>query len=154
MGIRLSHVNVIVHLFLFSVLVSKGSSLFESKTAVHIRNDIEGDSAVFLNFHCQSGDDDLGYRGLKFGEEWHWKFRVRLGSTYFWCDYQWYDNLNHRWYEGSHEVYDAKSDFPLVPHYFNLCHTDCVWSARRDGIYLLRHPEGTWERRYTWPGVF
>ncbi|XP_026431200.1 S-protein homolog 5-like [Papaver somniferum] len=149
MGIS-SHVKIIVYFLLFSVLVSKGSSLLGFPTTVHIRNDIEGYS-VYLNYHCQSGDDDLGQRGLNFGEEWHWKFHVNLGSTYFWCDYRWYDNWNYRWYEGSHEVYDAKVGSALTPHYFNLCHTDCVWSARRDGMYLLRHPEGTWEKRYSWP---
>ncbi|KAI3872277.1 hypothetical protein MKX03_021399 [Papaver bracteatum] len=147
MGI--SHLrNIIVYFFLFSILVSKGSSLFDP-TTVQVQNDIEGDQ-VLLKIHCKSLDDDLGEHALNFGNEWDWQFRVGFGTTYFWCDYRWYDNKDQRWYQGSHEVYKATlSGFKAK--YYVFCHSKCVWSARRDGLYLYRRDKrGMWEKRYTW----
>ncbi|KAI3887005.1 hypothetical protein MKX03_028919 [Papaver bracteatum] len=140
--------NIIACFFLFSILVSKGSSIFDPVT-VQVQNDIEGDH-VLLKIHCKSLDDDLGEHVLSFGNEWDWFFRVGFGTTKFWCDYRWYDNRDQRWYQGSHEVFKAgRSGFRS--RYFNICRTKCIWSARRDGLYLSRRDkDGIWEKRFTW----
>ncbi|MCL7052109.1 hypothetical protein MKW94_001956 [Papaver nudicaule] len=147
MGISSHGSSILVFFFLFSMLVSKGFSLFDP-TTVQVQNDIVGDQVV-LKIHCKSLDDDLGEHVLNFGEEWHWQFRVGFGTTYFSCDYKWYHNKDQRYYEGSHEVYKA-SFSGFKAKYYVICHSKCVWSARSDGLYLYRRDKGLWERRYVW----
>ncbi|KAI3865985.1 hypothetical protein MKW92_004820 [Papaver armeniacum] len=130
-------------LLLFLVLVSKGSSYH---VTVHVRNDIEGND-VSLDMHCRSNDDDLGQRMLHQGGEWHWEFNVFVGFTYFWCDFRWYNNGDHRWYKGTFDVYHASG---LRNKYRYYCAHDCVWSARRDGFYLYRTDDNVWQKRDEW----
>ncbi|KAI3836679.1 hypothetical protein MKW92_003647 [Papaver armeniacum] len=140
--------NIIAYFFLFSILVSKGSSLFDPVT-VQVQNDIEGDH-VLLKIHCKSLDDDLGEHVLSFGNEWDWFFRVGFGMTKFWCDFRWYDNKDQRWYQGTRVVFKGglfDFDYKCV----KICRSKCIWSARRDGLYLCRRDkEGIWEKRFTW----
>ncbi|KAI3921503.1 hypothetical protein MKW98_013437 [Papaver atlanticum] len=148
MGTR-SHCNInfLLLLLLFSVLVSKCSSIRFGPVTVHIQNDIEG-YEVALDYHCFSDDDDLGQRTLHQGEEWHWKFGVIPGFTFFVCDMRWYDNRNYRWYDGKFEVYYANG---LIGNRFNgFCGGNCQWSIRRDGAYLYRKDRKEWQRRGEW----
>ncbi|KAI3836682.1 hypothetical protein MKW92_048012 [Papaver armeniacum] len=140
--------NIIAYFFLFSILVSKGSSIFDPVT-VQVQNDIEGDH-VLLKIHCKSLDDDLGEHVLSFGNEWDWFFRVGFGRTKFWCDYRWYDNKDQRWYQGTRVVFKGGL-FDFDYKYVKICRRKCIWSARRDGLYLCRRDkEGIWEKRFTW----
>ncbi|KAI3894126.1 hypothetical protein MKX03_024802 [Papaver bracteatum] len=152
MGTR-NHGNVVslLLLILFSLPVSKCSSLWPLwglvTLSVKVQNDIEG-YGVSLNMHCRSNDDDLGLRTLHKGDEWHWQFKQSLiRNTHFWCHFRWYDNGDHRWYEGTFEVYDG---IPLVNKYYKVCKNNCDYSVRRDGVYLYRRDTHEWARRGTW----
>ncbi|KAI3879135.1 hypothetical protein MKX03_010639 [Papaver bracteatum] len=130
-----SHGNIsLLLLLLFSIMVSK----------VHVQNDIQGTDV--LHMHCRSNDDDLGQRMLRQGEEWHWSFRAIGGFTYFWCDFRWYDNWDHQWYNGTFDVYHANG---LINNYRQYCGENCPWSARRDGFYLYRLNH-EWQKRDEW----
>ncbi|KAI3885723.1 hypothetical protein MKX03_027913 [Papaver bracteatum] len=134
MGTRRSHGNLsLLLLLLFSILVSNGSS--------------KGDK-VALDMHCRSNDDDLGQRTLHQGEEWHWNFRIAFPSTHFWCDFRWYDDQDHRWYSGTFDVYRAS--IGKYNKYIDFCDSNCMWSARRDGIYLYRRDRREWQKRNEW----
>ncbi|KAI3974635.1 hypothetical protein MKX01_029625 [Papaver californicum] len=137
------NISLLLSLLLFSVLVSKCSSI----TTVQINNDIDVYEAT-LDMHCMSNDDDLGQRWLHQGEEWHWQFHAIEGLTYFWCDFRWYDNLNYLWYNGTFDVYHANGLIDKYKHYY--CGNDCPYSARRDGFYLYRSDKDAWEKRDEW----
>ncbi|XP_026458443.1 S-protein homolog 2-like [Papaver somniferum] len=144
MGTGSSHGNTsLLLLLLFSVLVSKCLSL----TTVEIQNAIDDDN-ISLDMHCRSKNNDLGQRSLFKGDSWHWDFRAIEGLTHFWCDFRWYDNLNHHWLGGTFDVY--RSGFPRDKYKNELCGTDCVWSARRDGFYLYQDNTGAWQKRDDW----
>ncbi|XP_026385059.1 S-protein homolog 2-like [Papaver somniferum] len=142
MGTLSSHGSVsLLLLLLFSVLVSKGSSV-----TVYVQNDIEG-YKVSLDMHCRSKDDDLGQRWLNQGQEWHWKSGVIDGFTHYWCDFRWYDNRDNFWYKGTFDVYHA--DF-FMNKYREYCDDACKWSARRDGFYLFRVDRDEWQKQDEW----
>ncbi|KAI3913160.1 hypothetical protein MKW98_007176 [Papaver atlanticum] len=133
-------------LLLFSIMVSKGASIeWAGPVTIHVQNDIQGNDV--LHMHCRSNDDDLGQRMLHQGEEWHWSFRAIPGFTYFWCDFRWYDNWDHRWYNGTFDAYHANG---LKNKYKKYSAENCPWSARRDGFYLYRGDKKEWQKRDVW----
>ncbi|MCL7027743.1 hypothetical protein MKW94_010454 [Papaver nudicaule] len=142
---------------IFSVLVSECSSSrvqpdswgrFD-KTHVYLRNEIS-EKVVFHN-HCYSSETDFGDHSLTYGQEFTWSFRVNFwASTKYWCD-MWFDTEEGVHIKGGFHVYKAQRDS-------DLCSNNCHYSARRDGVYLLRNPEirrgnGTvsYELLYKWP---
>lgn len=49
-----------------------------------------------LNFHCKSGDDDLGLRSLPSGQSWEFKFRVNfMRTTKYSCIFSWHTGGSH-----------------------------------------------------------
>ncbi|KAI3974637.1 hypothetical protein MKX01_029627 [Papaver californicum] len=130
-------------LVMFSVLllVSRCSS-----TKVQIQNDIDVYEAT-LDMHCSSHDDDLGQRSLHQGDEWHWEFATDLFSTYFYCDFRWYDNTQYHWNNGTFAVYEYEV---FRQKFFAFCEGYCQWSARRDGFYLYRRDRNEWQKRGEW----
>ncbi|KAK2993345.1 hypothetical protein RJ640_007612 [Escallonia rubra] len=56
---------------------------------VHVVNALPYESQ-YLQVHCASKDDDIGYHTLYLGEEIHWRFKVGFfPSTLFFCHFWW-----------------------------------------------------------------
>ncbi|KAF9591266.1 hypothetical protein IFM89_003217 [Coptis chinensis] len=106
---------------------SSVSGFFFAKIHVHFRNDIGRD--VLLNFHCQSGNDDLGSHTLAYGQSFSWRFHDNLiDTTLFWCSAEWWDNNNKVQIQGSFDIYDAPRDIKT-------CKANCTRIARPDAVY-------------------
>ncbi|XP_055814309.1 S-protein homolog 19-like [Solanum dulcamara] len=97
---------------------------------VHIHNDVPQNSPQ-LEFHCASGDDDLGYHYPSVGSDFNWSF-CASPVTLFFCHF-WWNGKNIRidvFDQLGGCVGDAKRG--SVPNYTVKCH----WQVKDDGIYL------------------
>ena len=93
-----------------------------------------------IEYHCKSEDDDLGQRILQPKKEWELSFKINFwGTTRFYC-YFWYQNFN-----ASFDVFDADVDVDLD------CGGDhCIWTAQKDGFYLLQIKRNENVKKYDW----
>lgn len=84
----------ITSLILFLVL-----SLHHLRTTCEMHDDsfyiYNADKVIIINtyplfVHCQSKDDDLGYRTLLVGQQFDWKFHIQFfGRTLYFCHFWW-----------------------------------------------------------------
>ena len=82
---------VLVLLIAFDL--SSSSTLTSNNFAKHHVRIINNLNNKLLNYHCKSGDNDLGIRTLQPKGEWEFSFRLHwIASTLFYC-YFWYDNF-------------------------------------------------------------
>lgn len=101
---------------------------------VHIVNNLP----TAIGLHCESGDDDLGFRTLQPNQSQMIRFRIDwLLKTHFTCHAQW---------EGRSKLFDAF----IVKRDMDRCGGRCYWSVRDDGFYFSGDGT-TWDREYTWP---
>ncbi|KAK9755543.1 hypothetical protein RND81_01G033100 [Saponaria officinalis] len=96
---------------------------------VHILNDMDDNSKPLI-VRCQSGDDDLGYKLLKKGESFSWKFKLHFfADTLFFCRIRW-GNEKNRIFDAFEEEIDNR-----------ICEVhardgDYFWKANSKGIYF------------------
>ncbi|KAF5204077.1 Self-incompatibility protein s1, partial [Thalictrum thalictroides] len=101
-------------------------SIVSGKTHVRILNRLGNGTA--MNIHCQSRDDDIGYKIVNDGDEISWSFRPRLflnfGATLFYCDVQW--NMG-AWLH--FDAYDEHRDM-------DRCSRECRWMVTSENIWF------------------
>ncbi|XP_006295524.2 S-protein homolog 24 [Capsella rubella] len=84
---------------------------------------IQNENDYSLGVHCKSGDKDIGYRLLKKGELYEWRFRLNLKkTTLYFCGFH-----NGQIEKGVFDIYDATRDEER-------CQI-CTWKAVEDGVY-------------------
>ncbi|KAK4732712.1 hypothetical protein R3W88_025700 [Solanum pinnatisectum] len=97
---------------------------------VHILNNLPVTSPQ-LEFHCASGDDDLGHNFPVVGTDFHWKF-CATKYTLFFCHFWWRQNNN--------QVFDVFNDLHYCIHdgngYVQEYTSECMWKVQADGFYL------------------
>ncbi|KAL0560232.1 hypothetical protein IC582_000632 [Cucumis melo] len=99
---------------------------------IHIVNGLSKDQNLFV--HCQSKDDDLGKINLSFGREFNWSFKVNFwDTTLFWCYLQ-KPNAESVSFEA---FWVEKKSIWL---FYRCYDTNCIWTAKDDGIYLKNNP--------------
>ena len=113
---------VLVLLIVFDL--SSSSTLTSNNFAKHHVRIINNLNNKLLNYHCKSGDDDLGIRTLQPKGEWEFSFRLHwIASTLFYC-YFWYDN-----FYAAFDVYSA--------YLAKVCGgNNYYWTVQEDGFYL------------------
>nr|POE64653.1 hypothetical protein CFP56_64800 [Quercus suber]POE64654.1 hypothetical protein CFP56_64801 [Quercus suber]POE97982.1 hypothetical protein CFP56_51964 [Quercus suber] len=93
-----------------------------------------------LNYHCKSGDDDLGLKTLQFKEEWEFSFHLNVrDTTLFYCYFS---------YENFHAAFVAFNGDP--DHRLDCGGDHCIWTAQEDGFYLyqIKHNENV--KQHDW----
>ncbi|XP_038896432.1 S-protein homolog 1-like [Benincasa hispida] len=113
-----------------------------SRYYIHIVNRL---SYLGMLAHCQSKDDDLGYRHmLKNGDEFQWNFRENFWrTTLFWCCVERpdaYVSFEVFWPERRHRWLRDRCGSQGT----------CVWIAKDDGIYLRNMGTNTDEFVHKW----
>ena len=89
----LSQFYCFVLVLLIAFDLSSSSTLTSNNFAKHHVRIINNLNNKLLNYHCKSGDNDLGIRTLQPKGEWEFSFRLHwIASTLFYC-YFWYDNF-------------------------------------------------------------
>ncbi|KAL1531516.1 hypothetical protein AAHA92_31646 [Salvia divinorum] len=92
-----------------------------TKTVVAVVNQAPGRA---ITVHCFSGDNDLGFHQLAYGESFSWSFRYSvIGNTKFIC------TINTQFGSGSYVAY---TEGFIV----DKCGLNCVWIVRQDGPCL------------------
>ncbi|XP_022143839.1 S-protein homolog 1-like [Momordica charantia] len=119
------------------------SLLVTQRWHVHVVNNLNNN---FLDVHCKSKDDDLGYQRLVRGADFQWSFKVNFwGTTLFWC------NLHKPGAYVTFEVFWPESRNAWLR---NRCHNGteghCIWTAKDDGIYLRNIPTNSEELIHKW----
>ncbi|OIT27946.1 hypothetical protein A4A49_20453 [Nicotiana attenuata] len=97
---------------------------------VHILNSLPGNTPQ-LEFHCASGDDELGYHYPAIGSDFNWQF-CATSNTLFFCHFWWGDK------DSSFDVFNRIEscvwwdgvDFVPVDA------VKCLWKVQDDGFYL------------------
>ncbi|XP_047979553.1 S-protein homolog 5-like [Salvia hispanica] len=104
---------------------------------VHVVTFLPEDSPP-LEFHCASGDDDLGNHKLtKFGTEYKFSFCDNIRhNTLFFCTLNWGKKKK------SFDVFRSS--------WRNKCSSsNCVWAAQEDGIYFTTKPP-VYNKEFDW----
>ncbi|XP_047979554.1 S-protein homolog 24-like [Salvia hispanica] len=104
---------------------------------VHVVTFLPEDSPP-LEFHCASGDDDLGNHKLtKYGTEVKWSFCDNIThTTLFFCTLHWGKKKK------SLDVFKSS--------WRNKCSSgNCVWAAQEDGIYFANKPP-VYNKAFDW----
>lgn len=112
------------------------------KYTLYIHNNLPNNSTAPLVMHCQSKDDDLGWRTLNVGEEFHWSFRVNLWqSTLFFCRMEWEQRVKTiTVFTQKHEGHDCETAKNLVPIF---------WSVQESGFFF-RCKNSAAKKKYPW----
>lgn len=109
---------------------------------IHITNDIQDNITV----HCQSKDDDLGYRTLHYQDEQYWHFceQVFFRTLYF-C---------HFWWGSKDQMFDVfNGSIVNSCERHELDYNTCYWLVRPDGFYFSKHHHhfpSDWEKKEVW----
>ncbi|KAG5588394.1 hypothetical protein H5410_048828 [Solanum commersonii] len=103
---------------------------FLPKYSVHVLNNLPPDFTDSLQIHCASGDDDLGHKILKVGDDFRWGFCAWTWTLYF-CHF-WWDNKNLMFDVFNDQHYCVHDGVNIVPKDT----TECIWQVKYDGIYL------------------
>ena len=78
-----------------------------------------------LTVHCKSKNNDLGEHVIVPPDSYTFSFKnTMIGSTLFFCSFQWPGDNNPHWYN----IYDAKRD--------GRCNTHCCWFVQTKGPCL------------------
>nr|XP_023922412.1 S-protein homolog 5-like [Quercus suber] len=81
-----------------------------------------------LNYHCKSGDDDLGLKTPQFKEEWEFSFHLNIQDIMlFYCYFS---------YENFHAAFVALNGDP--DQRLDCGGDHCIWTAQEDGFYLYQ----------------
>ncbi|CAN8324405.1 unnamed protein product [Cochlearia groenlandica] len=144
--------NVLLAIYVFLALTCQGHVLGDTTTTkqdiiapkfsqwqVTMVNGLSTQETLFI--HCKSKEDDLGEQYLSVEDRFSWNFGENMiHTTLFWCYISkddGYVNVNVFW-----------DDVIL----FHRCGwKNCVWTAKRDGVYLRNFATGedvlskTWE---------
>lgn len=125
---------------LATIRPSNQAGIFDTTWHVHVVNGLSNNKVLFV--HCKSGNDDLGEHNLTAGTETNWKFKLNFfGSTVFGR----YASPNTEQKHASFEVFRRDDNLLYKCNY-----SECIWTAKDDGIYLKNIPENKDEFKYHW----
>ncbi|PIA64782.1 hypothetical protein AQUCO_00100329v1 [Aquilegia coerulea] len=125
----------IAYLPIAVLLFNLSFSMVSGRTHVRILNRLGNGTA--MNLHCQSRDDDIGYKTVKDGDEIEWSFRPSIlifRRTLFYCDVQW--NMG-AWLH--FDAYDDRRDG-------RRCSRECRWMiTSQNGLQVYNPRYNAWE---------
>ncbi|GMP91712.1 hypothetical protein CsSME_00042284 [Camellia sinensis var. sinensis] len=124
--------KIITNLGILMLLIS-WTCTTNAKVHVHVMNQLGG--GRWMDIHCQSKDDDLGYQKVEDGAETMWSFSVNFwGTTLFYCDVLWKGSIWRHF-----NAYDADKDY-------RRCRSECRWMISKEGLlYGYNQENGIWE---------
>ncbi|KAK9142254.1 hypothetical protein Syun_011654 [Stephania yunnanensis] len=132
------HAFVLTLLLLVALINSATAWTFHPKMHIHMINNLWPGTP--LNLHCKSADDDLGWKEVRYNEEYNWTFTDNfIRSTMFWCNLNWLGGDRKRRWQ-SFEVYSKSVK----------CDKNCFWSSRGDGIYFFDYQKQDYFRLFEW----
>lgn len=115
-------------LIVFLVLIHTASSFtLNPKYTLHIMSNLPTNSSV-SKVHCRSGDDDLGFRTLKSGDQFDFSFHAR-GNTLFSCSFSWGLKMN------DFEVFSKRNKHCSRVSFKN---EHCYYLMGGDGFYFAK----------------
>ena len=126
-----NHISIFFSMFTEIIMVMLficSQALQQNKEPTYLirpftRITIQNNNEYLLGVHCKSKDDDIGFRSLKKGEKYSYKFHINFpNSTLFFC----------RFSRGL--INKGVFDLYVVDRDYNRC-TKCLWKAEKDGLY-------------------
>ncbi|EOA29234.1 hypothetical protein CARUB_v10025506mg [Capsella rubella] len=113
---------IVVISFISSEALKQDRELF-SATGPRVTVSIQNENDYYLGVHCKAKDKDIGYRLLKKGEIYEWKFYNNFAkTTLYFCGF--YDGGIQK---GVFDIYTTLRDEARC--------TICTWKAVKNGIY-------------------
>ncbi|KAL3725784.1 hypothetical protein ACJRO7_030763 [Eucalyptus globulus] len=107
-----------------------GDLWIEGEVRLQIFNDLP--EGVTLTVHCQSKDDDLGFKQIPPSGMWEFRFTPSFwGNTLFSCSFQWPNHFHHR------DVFVQDTDVAR-------CKGLCEWHATSTGPCLKNNACDIW----------
>lgn len=134
MGVRSTKKHFLVFLLVLSLVILEPTEAFSElkKWQIHVVNGLSNGQTLFV--HCKSKDNDLGEHNLNSGTEFNWTFRVNLwNTTLFWCYLHKPDGKS-----ASFDVFWVEKKSIWL--FYRCYHSNCIWTAKDDGIYLRDNP--------------
>ncbi|XP_010540173.1 PREDICTED: uncharacterized protein LOC104814026 [Tarenaya hassleriana] len=102
-------------------------------------NNVLGDG-IWLEFHCKSKNDDLGYKILRPNESWSFRFRPNFwGTTLFFCRFWWKGDSH--WFD----IYDDGRENPFSDWTDSL-----IWRVRKTGPCRMNQDTKIFDICYDW----
>lgn len=127
----------LIVLFVMTMFIS--ATMSHAKTTVVINNDLGGGLA--LQYHCKSGDNDLGVRSLAPGGSWSFQFNPDIfGRTLYFCSFSW-PNESHYF-----DIYIQKRD----KEFEKFGCTNCSWKIRKNGPCKLNKNTNVYDVCFPW----
>ncbi|XP_009766249.1 S-protein homolog 2-like [Nicotiana sylvestris] len=130
-------------IFLLNLALARSRSFVTPRFQVHIIDALPPNSKLIL--HCQSKDDDLGYKVLHPNEEFSFSFNEKLfGVTLYFC---------HFWWNGKDIPFDVfNSKIAGQCGVIDPDTLECYWKVQEDGFYFgaRRNPPPNYERKHDW----
>ncbi|WMV43152.1 hypothetical protein MTR67_036537 [Solanum verrucosum] len=115
-------------IIVFFVLIHTANSFtFNPKYTLHIISNLPTNSSI-LKIHCRSGDDDLGIRTLKSGDQFDFSFHAQ-GNTLFSCSFSWGLKIN------SFDVFSKGNKYCSIVYFKN---EHCYYLMGDDGFYFAK----------------
>lgn len=126
-------------LFFFSICLSKNINAHAAAQiyGVHITNSLPT-NASYLDLHCQSKYDDVGFRSLYMNGEFSWNFHIgswETGASVYSCQF-W-------WAERNKNVIVFHHDTAFRYCSSGLSGLNCYWYVKEDGFYLGGIPKSS-----------
>ncbi|ESQ48224.1 hypothetical protein EUTSA_v10022076mg [Eutrema salsugineum] len=112
----------LIVLFIMTMFTSATISRAQTTTTVVMYNDLGG--GLPLQYHCKSGDNDLGDRSMAPGGSCSFSFKPDIfGRTLFFCSFSWGTESHY------FDIYVQKRD----REFEKLGCTHCEWKIRKNG---------------------
>lgn len=122
----------------YSLSFNENEIFVLQKFYVHVLNGFRNETFIA---HCQSKDNDLGFREILVGGEFQWHFRINItNTTLYWCTF--------KWYGGSRAFTAFWTGYDFLAYYCGNYH--CMWKAQEDGIYLYHYTDQMYHFVYKW----
>lgn len=134
----IKHLLSLLFLSCFFSLQTTQACFLVPKKHVYITNNLPSPSPP-LRYHCQSDDDDFGFKNLGLGKVFEIEFCLKPLSTLYYC---------HFWWKGKDKSFVVFDASPLN----NRCKSKiCYYSVRENGFYLSNdYPPQNFEKINSW----
>lgn len=131
-------------IFLLNLVLAKSVGWITNREEVHIIDALPPNSQP-LTLHCQSHNDDLGYKTLSTNNEFDINFNEKLfGGTLFFCRF---------WWNSKNITFDVYNDHVSRScGVKNLVTYECYWKVQADRFYFNGHrnPPNRYVKKYDW----
>ncbi|KAK4359282.1 hypothetical protein RND71_021511 [Anisodus tanguticus] len=130
-------------IFLLNLALVTSRSWVTPRFHVHIIDALPPNSKLIL--HCQSQNDDLGYKVLHPKAEFNFHFNQKIfGGTLYFC---------HFWWNGKSISFDVfNSNIAGKCGQIDGDNLECYWNVQADGFYFgaRRNPPPAYEKQHDW----